>query len=172
VLLWRDHGLHAHEAQSSAKAGAFDLEAMQNDIAHLKDVVPSQSHSMAGVAFQFSNLWFAGKARNWPLATFFLNEARQHIRWTIRIRPVRKSPAGDPVDLQGIYDAIDGGTMVKLQQAIDSKDGAKFEAQYKETLAECYSCHKASGKPYLRPTIPTSPPQSIINFDPHASWPQ
>jgi len=172
VLLWRDHGLHAHEAQSSAKVGAPDLEAMQNDIAHLKDVVPSQSHSMADVAFQFSNLWFAGKARNWPLATFFLNEARQHIRWTIRIRPVRKSPAGDPVDLQGIYDAIDGGTMVKLQQAIDSKDGAKFEAQYKETLAECYSCHKASGKPYLRPTIPTSPPQSIINFDPHASWPQ
>lgn len=172
VLLWKQVGPHSAAGQSSAKAAGPELEAMQNDIAHLKDVVPSQSHSMSDVAFQFSNLWFAGKENNWPLAAFFLNESRQHIRWTIRIRPIRKSPAGDPVDLQGIYDAIDGGVMTKLQQAIDKKDGVQFAADYKEALAECYSCHKASGKPFLRPMIPTAPPQTIINFDPNATWPQ
>jgi len=39
-------------------------------------------------------------------------------------------------------------------------------------LEACYSCHKASGKPYLRPMIPTVPPQSIITYDPNAKWPQ
>jgi hypothetical protein len=158
--------------QTAAKTPVPDISEMQADIAHLKEVVPSQSHAMTDVAYQFSCLWFAGKESNWPLASFFLNEARQHIRWTIRIRPIRKDLQGYPVDLKGIYDSIDDSVMGKLQQAIDKKDGAQFVAAYKDTLVQCYSCHKASGKPYLRPMVPTVPPQTIINFDPNAKWPE
>jgi hypothetical protein len=158
--------------QGATNTGATEIAAMQADIAHLKEVVPSQSHTMTDVAYQFSSLWFAGKENNWPLAAFFLNEARQHIRWTIRIRPIRKDIEGNSVDLKGIYDSVDDSVMKKLQVAIDKKDSALFAATYKETLVQCYSCHKASGKPYLRPKIPTVPPQTIINFDPNANWPQ
>jgi hypothetical protein len=31
---------------------------------------------------------------------------------------------------------------------------------------------QAAGLPYLRPTVPTTPAQSIINFDGAATWPQ
>ena len=143
-----------------------DLVSMQADIAHLKELIPSQSHTMADVGFQFANLWFAGQKKNWPLADFYFNEARQHIQWTIRIRPVRKGPDGNPVDLKPIFDAIDGGVLTKLKQAIDARDSAQFEAAYKQTLEGCYSCHYASGKPYLHPVVPTDPPQTIIKFDP------
>ena len=171
---WKHPGLPTVVAmeQTATKTPAPDISAMQADIAHLKEVVPSQSHTMTDVAYQFSSLWFAGKENNWPLAAFFLNEARQHIRWTIRIRPIRKDLEGNSVDLKGIYDSVDDSVMVRLQQAIDKKDGAQFAATYKETLVQCYSCHKASGKPYLRPMIPTVPPQTIINFDPNAKWPE
>jgi|SRR5579872_7213206 len=169
---WKALGVQTASAMEQSTTETRDIAAMQADIAHLKEVVPSQSHSMTDVAYQFSSLWFAGKESNWPLAAFFLNEARQHIRWTIRIRPIRRSPSGDPVDLKGIYDSIDNSIMVELQQAIDKKDGGRFVAAYKETLLQCYSCHKASGKPYLRPMIPTVPPQTIINFDPNAKWPE
>jgi cytochrome c553 len=171
---WKNAGLRTVAAmeQSPATASGRDIAAMQADIAHLKEVVPSQSHSMTDVAYQFSCLWFAGKENNWPLAAFFLNEARQHIRWTIRIRPIRKDLQGNDVDLKGIYDSIDNSVMVKLQQAIDKKDRVQFVAAYKETLVQCYSCHKASGKPYLRPMVPTVPPQTIINFDPNGKWPE
>src|SRR6202022_317017 len=117
--------------QGATNTGATEIAAMQADIAHLKEVVPSQSHTMTDVAYQFSSLWFAGKENNWPLAAFFLNETRQHIRWTIRIRPIRKSPSGDPVDLKGIYDSIDNSVMAKLQQAIDKNDHVQFVAAYK-----------------------------------------
>src|ERR1700674_2029746 len=171
---WKHSGLPAAAAmeQTATKTPAPDIAAMQADIAHLKEVVPSQSHTMTDVAYQFSSLWFAGKENNWPLAAFFLNEARQHIRWTIRIRPIRKDLEGNSVDLKGIYDSVDDSVMVRLQQAIDKKDSSQFVATYKETLVQCYSCHKASGKPYLRPMIPTVPPQTIINFDPNAKWPE
>jgi hypothetical protein len=171
---WKRSGLPTVAAmeQTAAKTPVPDIAAMQADIAHLKEVVPSQSHTMTDVAYQFSSLWFAGKENNWPLAAFFLNEARQHIRWTIRIRPIRKDLEGNSVDLKGIYDSVDDSVMVRLQQAIDKKDSSQFVATYKETLVQCYSCHKASGKPYLRPMIPTVPPQTIINFDPNAKWPE
>ena len=158
--------------QNAAKPPASEIAEMQADIAHLKDVVPSQSHSMTDVAYQFACLWFAGKACNWPLAGFFLNETRQHIRWTIRIRPIRKDNDGNEVDLKGIYDSIDNSVMAKLQHAIENKDAAHFPDMYRATLVQCYSCHKASGKPFLRPMVPTAPPRTIINFDPDAKWPE
>ena len=102
MLFWKRFGPH------TTKAVDPEIEAMQNDIAHLKAVVPSQSHAMTDVAFQFSNLWFAGKENNWRLAAFFLHESR----------------------------------------------------------------HKASGKPFPRPMVPTVPPQTIINFDLSSTWPQ
>ena len=59
-----------------------------------------------------------------------------------------------------------------LKQAVMKKDAATFVPAYKTMLEACYSCHKSSGKPYLRPMIPAAPPQTIISYDPHAKWPQ
>ncbi len=43
---------------------------------------------------------------------------------------------------------------------------------YKHLLEDCYSCHKATNRPYMRPQIPTAAAQTIINTDPDATWPQ
>jgi hypothetical protein len=142
------------------------------DVAHLKDVVPSQSHAMMDVSFHWTNLWFAAQKRNWPLAQFYFDESRQHIQWTIRIRPIRKDADGKDVDLKGIFDGIDTSSLDAVKQAIARKDLPTFTAAYKTMLESCYSCHKASSKPYLRPMVPTAPASTAINFDPNATWPQ
>ncbi len=147
-------------------------QGVKDDLAHLKDTQPSQSHTMMDVGFHTANMWFAGQAQNWPLARFYFNETRQHIRWTIRVRPVRKDPDGNPVDLKGIFDAIDTSTFETLKAAIEKKDGPAFEAAYKQTLESCYSCHKACGLGFLRPMVPAMGPQPIINLDPSARWPE
>jgi hypothetical protein len=170
VSQWRP-SIVAAAPQDAAKP-TLDLAAMQAEIDHLKEVAPSQSHAMTDVGFQFANLWFAGQKRNWPLADFYLNEARQHIQWTIRIRPIRKDADGNPVNLKGLFAGIDNSAIADLREAIDKKDGAKFVVGYKETLAGCYGCHKASGKPYLKPQIPKVAPQPILNYDPGATWPE
>jgi hypothetical protein len=119
-----------------------------------------------------ANLWFAVQENNWPLAAFEVDETRNRIRWTIRINPVRKDAEGKPVDLKGIFDGIDTSTLATLKQVVEKKDSATFTVAYKQMLESCYACHKSSGKPYLRPMIPTVPPQPIINYDPNASWPE
>lgn len=171
-MLWAARPQAPPATPADSRKTSADLAALQADVARLKDVTPSQSHAMADVAYHFANLWFAAQARNWPLAAFYLDETRSHVRWTIRIRPVRKDPAGNPVDLKGIFDGIDNGVLTPLKQAIDAKDVAQFSVWYRRSLEACYGCHKASGKPYLRPMIPRLPPQAIVNFDPRASWPQ
>ncbi|HUK34901.1 MAG TPA: hypothetical protein VLV86_13350, partial [Vicinamibacterales bacterium] len=110
--------------------------------------------------------------KNWPLATFYFDESRQHILWTIRLRPVRKGPDGNDVNLVPIFESIDTSALKAVADAIQAQNSAAFSAAYRTMLEACYSCHKASGKPYLRPMVPTVPSQSIINFDGAATWPQ
>ena len=145
--------------------------AVDKDVARLKSIATDQSHVMADVGYHFANLWFAGDKKNWPLAKFYFDETRSHLKWAVRVIPVRKTKAGD-VELQGILDAVDNSMFSEIGKSIENKDVDGFRASYRKSLEGCYSCHKAAEKPYLRPQIPTAPPQPMINFDPEARWPE
>jgi hypothetical protein len=127
---------------------------------------------MADVGYQFSNLWFAAAKENWSLARFCLDESRSHLRWAVRIIPVRKTPTGEDLDLRAILEALESGALADVEKSIEARSRAKFELTYKRALEACYSCHKASGKPFIRPQVPTAPAVPILNFDPEARWPQ
>lgn len=155
-----------------AAAPDADVEALKAKIAALEGLIPDQAHIMADVGEHYTNLWFAGRAGNWPLADFYLSETRSHLRWAVRRIPVRKDNQGKEVQLEKILEAFENGQITGLKKTIDAKDGAEFERVYKQTLEMCYSCHKASDKPYLRPQVPTEPASRVMNFDPRAEWPQ
>ena len=76
------------------------------------------------------------------------------------------------MNLVPIFEGIDTSAFKAIAEAIQQQDAQAFAAAYRLTLDACYGCHKASGKPYLRPMIPTAPAQTIINLDPAATWPQ
>jgi hypothetical protein len=149
-----------------------DVEKLQAEVARLKDVAPDQAHAMMSAAYHFNNLWFAGKAGNWPLAEFYWTETRSHLRWAVRVIPVRKDAAKRDINLKDILQAVENSPLKQLQEAIQAKDNDKFLAAYKFTLEGCYSCHKASDKPYLRPKIPDQPAEATINFAPRPDWPK
>jgi hypothetical protein len=153
---------------ATAQSQAVDLPAR---VKVLEDLIPDQAHIMADVADHFANLWFAGTAENWPLAEFYLNETRSHLRWAVRRIPVRKDNLGHDVKLESILQAFENGPLEQLKRTVASRNRADFEKSYKETLSGCYACHKASDKPFLRPRVPTGPATPIINFDPDADWP-
>jgi hypothetical protein len=137
----------------------------------LESLIPDQSHIMADVGDHFTNLWFAGRAENWPLADFYLAETRSHLQWAVRRIPIRKDNQGREVNLVNILESFENSQLTQLKQTIDRKDRPGFETVYKESLTICYSCHKAADKPYLRPQVPTEPASRIINPDPNADWP-
>ncbi len=159
----------ARAQQNGPQANAAALQA---DVAQLKDLIPPHSHPMVEVGMFAANLWFAGEKRNWPLAAYYLNETRNRIRWEVHLNPGPKGADGNPVNMEAIFDGIDNGTLPLVRKAIKAKDSKQFEEQYKHLLEDCYSCHKAALRPYLRPMVPVSGAQPIINLDPAATWPQ
>jgi hypothetical protein len=140
--------------------------AIQTDVQQLKDKAADQAHAMVSVAYHFNNLWFAAEAKNWPLAEFYWGETRSHLRWAVRIIPVRKDKAGYEIKLAEILDAMENTPLRQLQEAVTNKDHDKFVAAYKFSLETCHACHKAADKPFLKTRIPVRPAEPTINFDP------
>ena len=130
-----------------------------------------QAHVMADVGYHFANLWLAAEKQNWPLANYYLGETRSHLKWAVRLHPVRQTKAGD-VDLKGILDAVDNSFLTEVGKAIENKDATGFKTAYRQTIVGCYACHKACEKPFLRPQVPSAASVSILNFDPAATWPE
>ena len=150
-------------------AAPEDLEAR---VKALEELLPDQAHIMEDVGDHFANLWFAGRAENWPLADFYLAETKSHLRWAVRRIPIRKDNQGREINLRNILEAFENSQLTELKKAIDGKDRPSFERVYRTGMEMCYSCHKAADKPFLRPQIPAEPETRIINFDPKADWPR
>jgi hypothetical protein len=150
-----------------ADAPQADVAALKAEIEALKRLVPSQSHAMADVDYHFSNLWFATRSANWPLAAFYLNETKSHLGWAVRIRPVRKLSSGQELDLRPILQSVEDTGLAELKTAIDGRNARAFDAAYRKTMTECFACHQASEKPYLRPHIPEAPATRMIDLRPN-----
>jgi hypothetical protein len=142
-------------------AAILRLEAR---VKELEGKVPNQAIVMTHLAYHFTNLWFAARDRDWPLAGFYLGEVRDNLKWAARVHPVRQGPAGE-VNVAGIAEAVDNTELAKLAQAIHERRNDAFDRAYDETLTACLACHQAIGKPYLRLERPTSPEAHIIRFD-------
>ena len=143
-----------------------EIAALRAEVERLKGIVPDQSHAMKDVAYHFANLWFAGEKKNWPLADFYWSETRSHLRWAVRIIPVRKDPQGHDIRLQEILEPIEKGKLEEVHKAIDQKSSEKFSTAYKQMLDSCYACHLAAGKSFLRLQIPQQPEAPIVKFEP------
>jgi hypothetical protein len=170
VSAWDHHTVLAQ--RDNLQATAAELATMQTDMAHLKELAPPASHPMVDVAMFAANLWFAGQKKNWPLANYYLGELRNRMRWEVHLNPGPKRADGTIVDMQSIFDGVDNGTLTSVKKTIQTKDSKQFVVEYKHLLEDCYSCHMTAGRPYLRPMVPISGPQPVVNLDPDATWPQ
>src|SRR5262245_34730809 len=81
VLCLAGHSALAQAPAATPSDVATELAALKKEIEILKGKVPDQSHAMKDVAYHFTNLWFAGQNQNWPLAKFYCDETRSHLKW-------------------------------------------------------------------------------------------
>jgi hypothetical protein len=146
-----------------------DVERLKAELTALKSLLPDQAHAMMDVDYHFSNLWFAAKAANWPLATFYLGETHSHLNWAVRLRPVRRLSNGAELDLRAMLKGVEESGLAKVGAAIQNQDARSFEDAYRQTLTGCYACHSASEKPYLHPGVPTAPATRMIQIEPQGN---
>ncbi len=160
------------EGAAPAAEAADEIKKLREELKQIRELLPDQSHAMKDVSYHFTNLKFAADEENWPLAQFYFGETQQHLRWAVRLKPIRKDNVGREIDLKKILEALETTPMAALKKSIDAKDREQFTTAYRATIEGCYACHKASDKPYLHPKIPEHPETQIINFDTKADWPK
>ena len=165
VSLFRVGGTSSTHA-ADAPPATDDLAALKAEVVRLKGMVPDQSHAMADVGYHFANLWFAAQAENWPLAQFYADETRSHLKWAVRIIPKRKDREGREVDLVAILAALEQGSLKDLGDAVKAKDKGQFVAAYTKQMENCMACHQASSKEYIRLHVPERPDAGIVDFKP------
>ena len=104
-------------------------------------------------------LGMAGKARNWEYAAYEASELRNAFGRIGRTIPTYRKQALPDMFAQNILPSMD-----KLDAAIKAKDGAAFDAAYKEVTTSCNNCHTGLDHPYIVIHEPTASPYSDQNL--------
>ena len=113
------------------------MEQLPQEVATLRQLIPTNSTIMMDVQWHWTNLWWAGKKRNWPLAQYYFNESRGHIQQLVRKNPtIRNQVDNTDVEMQGIFDGIDTSSLAMVKDAIAKKDGSRIREELQDHARE------------------------------------
>ena len=121
------------------------------NLEELGHVQPGMARVMPEVGARIWKCYYAGKAKNKPLAAFQLKEAVNLMEMGVLLRPKYTD---------NMYKFIEEQVEV-VKQAIDSEDWDKFEAAFHEMVDHANAYHELYDKPYLRWKIPEMPPPDM-----------
>jgi len=93
--------------------------------------------------------YYAAKAGNWDLAAYELKEAME-------IQEVGEATRPGKAEM---LKAFEKSYLDPLGDAIKAKGFAKFETAYNAGIQGCNGCHAATGHPYIKYTLPSTPPE-------------
>ena len=172
VVLWAASGpFGGQESPAGAQeAGRGDeIAQLKAELEQLKAGTVNAA-AMHDVDYHAQNLWFAGRAANWPLADYYWKKTLVHMR--MKLGEDRATAQGD-VKRTGpdVLKQVENAQNLQVGRAIERRDVLAFNTAYRALLQGCYDCHKAEGYPYLRPRMPVKPAQAIITVDAQATWP-
>ena len=150
-----------------------DYRGSAPEIATLRQLVPTNSTIMMDVQWHWTNLWWAGKRRNWPLAQCYFNEGRSHIQQLVRKNPtIRNAQDGTDVELQGIFDGIDTSSLAMVKSSIERRTARSSRRTTRSCSRAATRATRASaGRTSVRSFRPAQV-QAMVNMDPNATWPQ
>ena len=116
---------------------------------------------MNSFARRFAGLWYAGRSGNTALAEYELDEMHEVIEGVEALNKIENG-----VNLNGVLDALRNTQLKELDAAIKSKDTARFEAAYRETMKMCNECHRSSAHEFIRIGIPERKPVANRIYEP------
>ncbi|MEJ2374437.1 MAG: hypothetical protein P8Y71_03130 [Pseudolabrys sp.] len=133
--------------------------AHPHDQPAVKSYIPGLEQFMSVIQSEHAKLWYAGHARNWPLAGYALSEIKEVMSDVQDLVPTFKD-----LPLADMLDSVITGEIAGLEKAIDHHDGKAFDAGFDKLTAACNACHRATGNGFIvirRPVRPAFPNQDF-----------
>jgi hypothetical protein len=134
-----------------------EIAALRKEIAELKKSAyhPELGEQMLTLQIRHARLWFAGKAQNWTLAAFELQEIKEAFDAVVEQNP--EHAIFQPQRLADILPAMMKAPITALRDAIDHGSKAEFDKAYDGLSAACTGCHQAAGNDFLIIQRPSAP---------------
>jgi hypothetical protein len=129
----------------------IDTGKSQLTLEELGHVQPGMARVMPEVGARMWKCFYAGKAKNKPLARFQLKEAVNLMEMGVLLRPKYTD---------NMYKFIEEQVEV-VKNAIESEDWDKFEAAFNEMVDCANAYHEVYDKPFLKWKIPEMPPPDM-----------
>ncbi len=122
---------------------------------------PGLGEFMSATQVRHAKLWFAGRARNWPLAEFELHEINEGLEDAAKLHPTFE---GIPVAAM-IKSNLDA-PLAELAKAVAAKNKGQFTRAFDRLTAGCNACHTAASHAFIRIQRPSAPPVPNQRFSP------
>jgi hypothetical protein len=102
---------------------------------------PGLGEIMAATQMRHLKLWYAGEARNWPLASYEVDELEEGFADAVHFHPTHKTA---PRPLTELVPEFTNGPIAALRAAIGSEDPKAFAAAHDALTEGCNACHVAT----------------------------
>ena len=123
---------------------------------------PGLGEIMAATQMRHLKLWFAGRAGNWRLASYEVDELEEGFADAVRFHPEHKQ---SPRPLTELVPEFTAGPVAALRAAIGRESPAEFAAAYDELTEGCNGCHGATEFSFNVVARPTSNPYANQRFE-------
>lgn len=127
-----------------------------------KAYMPGLEQFMNLILIEHNKLWFAAKARNWPLAAYALGEIKEIMGDVQDFVPTFKS-----LPLADMLDAVITKEIADLEKDIEAKDFKTFVAGYDKLTAACNACHQGTENGFIVIQRPSRPAFTNQDYRPH-----
>ena len=127
-----------------------------------KAYVPGLEQFMNLILMEHNKLWFAAKARNWPLAEYQLGEIKEIMGDVQDFVPTFKN-----LPLADMLDAVITKEIVALEKSIETRDYKAFTAGYDKLTQACNACHQGTENGFVVIKRPTQPAFTNQDYRPH-----
>ena len=122
--------------------------------------VPGLGEIMSLTQMRHLKLWYAGEARNWPLAAYEVDELEEGFADAVRLHPVH-----DGVPVAQLVPEFTAGPIEALRTAVASESAQDFAVAYDALTQGCNGCHNAARFSFNVITRPSANPYANQRFE-------
>jgi hypothetical protein len=140
-------------ALSQLPAGAVDEPPPPHAHAAQQAYSPGLGEIMTLQQMRHAKLWLAGKARNWELAAYEVDELKEGFGDAAKLFPTH-----DGVPIAQMIDEITKTSVADLEKAVGAKNDRQFAAAFDQLTGSCNACHQAAKHGFIVIARPTSSP--------------
>ncbi len=140
---------------------ASPTRAAEDQPAPKEPYSPGLGEIMTLQQMRHSKLWSAGKARNWDLAAYELDELKEGFDDAAKLFPTFKD-----VPIGQMIGDIMKTSVADLDRTIAAKDARGFAGAFDRLTASCNGCHQAAKHGFIAIVRPTASPFTNQVFSP------